>query len=182
MSVTSNYVISSKSLWNQGKPIVVFYSKRSFTIWFLFFLSIFLSISVFYLIFTMDFAKEIINYSSVFTFWIWQVIIIILGNTLTGFMIWYSGRYILKITIFPGEIIQIKTWQMFGSKIVRYKKGDFTGIKFHKGVTNLAGTPSVNAPWLGIKLINEDNKSLIIDMQGEFPCGFNALQNTFKSN
>ena len=87
--------------------------------------------------------------------------------------LWLSGRYVTQVELAAPGQINVEVWTLFGPQRREWKSA-FNPGEFHEGHLYLPYTPEVHAPWTGYR--TPEGKRLIVDEQGEFPLGREALQ------
>lgn len=155
----------------------MFKSNRSKTLWFVTIVSLSLSIGVFFTVISSDYNNEIQDYSSELSFWFWNIVFILLSNTLIAAVFWISGKYILKLELISEDEIEVYIWRVIGNKKLTYKLLDIGEVKYYEGRADYVDTPKVNAPWLKIDF---GNKNYMLDLQGELPYGYTKTMEIFK--
>jgi hypothetical protein len=156
-------------IWNQPKPVLVFKSKRAPTLHFVLLVCLLLSIFTTYLTITISEEEILKHYSSTFTAIVWQVIFFLLANILLAAILWLSNRYILAFVVLPHKKVEITTWHFLKYKHTEiWNASDFAPtITYDEGITAIAESPRVNAPYLIIR--SKRGKKRIFDLQGNFP-------------
>ncbi len=119
------------------------------------------------------------EFSSLLTGRLVQFAFLILGNILLVAVFWLRHKYILAVYLLPDQKIKIKTWDFINSRIQFYNVKDFSASQYIEGITNIPNKPSVNAPYIKLRL--HSGKTLILDMQGDFPSGYAALDEVLLS-
>lgn len=147
-------------------PVLLYQNNRKHTLNAVGMICLGLSIFVFYMIFH-DLDGFFMEYSDLVYGYIAFAFFLVAGNAMLMAMVWLSGRYVLKIEhINPNELV-ITTWSITGfNKSFTQDIQLLTDVKYIKGNARFSGVPSVNAPWL--KLKTNENKTLVVDMQGDF--------------
>ena len=98
---------------------------------------------------------------------IWMVTMLIFSNLIWIYMLWVSGRYIMKIEVIDEKTIAIKTWSVTGlHKTRNYPKEILNIEKFTPRKTVIWEEPNLNATYTVIK--TNTGKKLLLDKQGEF--------------
>ena len=161
----------SENIWNQPKPVLVFKSKRAPTLHFVLLVCLLSSIFTTYLTVTISEEEILKHYSSTFTARVWQIIFFLLANILLAAILWLSNKYVLTLEVLPDKKVKIITWHFLKYKHTEiWNASDFAPtITYYDGITAIAESPRVNAPYLIIR--SKRGKKRIFDLQGNFPNG-----------
>lgn len=101
-----------------------------------------------------------------------------IGLTLGSGILFYAffflhGRYVLSVEL-QGDDVRIRFWTVLGSRLRTWPVPAWGGRSlYHKGEFILPGRPVVQAPWIDIT--TPEGKKLMIDDQGDYPQGVEAL-------
>jgi hypothetical protein len=158
---------------------VLFYSDRQTVLWFVVLISLILPAVCVFLVNLLDAGRLADEFGTVTKGRIFQIALVVFSGLFLYVMIWYSGRYVLKVVQTPTATIRITVWSLFaGSYTKEYHPVDFqSGHALHTGRTYLPGVPIVNAPYTGLRL--KTGKKFIIDAQGTYPFGEAKFEEIF---
>lgn len=147
-------------------PVLIYQNKRKSTLNFVSMICLGLSFFVFYMIFH-DLEGFFMEYSDIVYGYLALSFFLIAGNIMLLTMVWLSGRYVLMIKQINHNELLISTWSIIGfHKSFVQDVQLLKDVAFISGDAHFSGVPKVNAPW--IKLITSKNKTLVVDIQGDF--------------
>lgn len=105
--------------------------------------------------------------------WAFKAGLALFSGILFYAMLWISGRYVLTVERL-GENVRIRFWTVLLPRTCTWPVSAWQGgSEFHDGKLVLPGRPIVNAPWTGLH--TPEGRKLILDDQGEYPHGEDAL-------
>lgn len=153
---------------------ILFTSDRSGLLWFFWILALALLVFIMWLVSLMPHEEMIRSFGSVRGGRIFQAALTLVGSVFVWPMLWISGRYVERIERLENDVLKIQTWTIFGSKTKTWPESAWKNAqkKYHDGQLKLDDR-EVNAPWFSAR--PEGGKKLVIDAQGEFPDGEDAL-------
>jgi hypothetical protein len=148
---------------------LLYHNKRTFLLWFIWGLAIGMLGLTGWLISFLTNEQLIKDFGSVKAGRIFQAGLLLIGSVFIWPMVWLSNKYVVEIKK-GSDLIIIKTWRIFGPKIYTLETdGVNKDVTYHEGRSDFSMT---NAPYLSFRA---NNKKFIIDMQGAFPLGEDAL-------
>ncbi len=161
---------------------VLFYSDRQSVLWFVTLISLILPAICAFLVNLLDPNGLAEEFGTITKGRVFQIALVAFSGVFLYVMIWYSGRYVLKIVQTPAGTVRITVWSLFAGSYTReYHPGDFqSDHTHHAGRTYLPGVPIVNAPYTGVRL--KKGKKFIIDAQGTYPFGETELEEALHEN
>jgi len=111
---------------------------------------------------------------------LFQFFLVSLSGIFLYAMMWLSGRYILYVTRLKNGKIVITTWHIVYGASTRIIAGpEYTQYAvYHEGRSILPFAPVVNAPYVTVFI---GGKKMILDAQGDFPHGEDALMEVLKA-
>lgn len=153
---------------------LLFTSDRTIVLWFLWILSLLVLLIVAGLASLLPPEEMIRSFGSIRVGRIFQTVLIVGGSVFIWPMLWLSSRYVIRVELLQANQFVIKTWTIFGirSKVWSLADWEKSTRKFHHGKFELDDR-KVNAPYTTVRAAS--GKKMIIDMQGDFPYGEDAL-------
>jgi len=159
--------------FNQNNKLL-YASGRSGLLWFIWTIAIGLLVLVSWLASLVPEDEMIRSFGSVTNGRFFQAGLILIGSIFIWPMLWISSRYIVKVEINHEEHTVIQTWTVLGIKTKTWPVEAWlkSHSDYHEGKFE-ADDREVNAPWRSVRPAG--GKKMIIDMQGDFPQGEDAL-------
>jgi hypothetical protein len=160
---------------------VLFYSDRQRVLWFVVLISLAVPAVCVFLVNLLDADGLAEEFGTITRGRVFQIALVAFSGVFLYVMIWYSGRYVLKVVQTAAGTIRITVWSLFAGSYTReYQTGDFqSNTTHHAGKTYLPGVPVVNAPYTGVRL--KKGKKFIIDAQGTYPFGETEFEEMFST-
>ena len=147
-------------------PNILYKNNRILTLYFATSITIALPLFVYYMIIH-NYQSLREEFTSTFTFISFIVFVILSTHILLATILWINQKYVLRIIKIDEQTIEVKTWSIIGLHGKKqYPKEILDKSDFMSGRGFYGRGPVVNAPWLKLKTPN--NKTLIVDLQGEF--------------
>jgi len=153
---------------------ILFNSQRNNKLWFVLLICISVSVFLSYFILILTDKQLLQDFDSLYLAKIWQVFMLLVANSLTLFMLWFGGRYVLQISRLENGNLLITTWHPFYFKYQKeYSKDAWAeNIVLRQGKFFRFTTPYF--------ILNpQSNKNMIIDLNGVFPQGIDELKKCF---
>lgn len=145
---------------------ILYKNNRLRTLYFATTITIAMPLFVYYMIIR-NFQNLRAEFTSTFTFILFIAFVILSTHILLATILWIHQKYVLRIIKIDEQTIEVKTWSIIGLHgNKQYPKEILNKTKFMDGTGFYGRGPVVNAPWL--KLKTPDNKTLVVDLQGEF--------------
>lgn len=162
-----------KTEFNQTQPLL-YTSGRTILLWFLMLIAILLLAVVAWLASLLPEEEMIRSFGSVTGGRFFQLGLILIGSIFIWPMLWTSGRYIVRVEKRNEVSVIIHTWTIVGVKIKTWPLEAWANSHSHYNDGEFeADDRKVDAPWRSVKPAG--GKKMIIDMQGDFPYGEDAL-------
>lgn len=152
---------------------LLYQSDRSATLWLLLPVTLAPVLVVAWLLTLPSEAQLLQDFGSTAAILIWKVGLLIFSSILFWPMLWLSGRYVTRIEHVGAQRLRVTVWSLTGARASEWTAA-FSGGEFHEGKLVLPYVPSVHAPWTGYR--NPEGKKLVVDAQGNFPHGEDALE------
>lgn len=152
---------------------LLYQSDRSRTLWLLLPVTLAPLLVVAWLLTLASEAQLLHEFGSVTAVLSWKVIMLLFSSILFWPLLWLSGRYVTKVEHVAPQRLRVTVWTLTGAQENEWQ-GAFSGGEFHEGKLILPYAPIVDAPWTGYR--SPDGKKLVVDMQGDFPFGEDALE------
>jgi hypothetical protein len=103
----------------------------------------------------------------------WKIGMVLLGSALFWPMAWLSGRYVTRVEQTAAGHVRVQLWTLFGTRTQEWQS-PLSGGEHHEGRSHGLPGVQVDAPWTGY--CTPAGKKLVVDAQGEFPRGEDALR------
>lgn len=154
-------------------PRLLFVSERSPTLWFVLLVSSAPVPLAVWLLLLPAGADLLAEFGSAAAVLAWQAGMLLVSTVLVWPMAWLCGRYVTRVERLPDRQVRVKVWTWFGRR-QRVWPARFGAGEDHAGQSALPGVPAVKAPWTGYR--TPAGKRLVVDWQGDFPQGSEALE------
>lgn len=151
---------------------LLYVSRRSRTLWLVLLVTLAPVPLSAWLVSLPDEARLLADFGSLGAARIWQVGMVLLGSVLFWPMLWLSGRYVTQVEATAGGGVRVEVWTLLGPRTEDWTA--LRGGEFHAGQSHGLPGVQVDAPWTGYR--TPAGKRLIVDEQGEFPEGHEALR------
>jgi hypothetical protein len=102
----------------------------------------------------------------------WQAGMVLLGSALFWPLFWLSGRYVTRVETTAEGSLRVQLWTVRGPRTETWPA--LRGGEHHPGHSHGLPGVQVAAPWTGYR--TPAGKTLVVDEQGEFPQGDEALR------
>ncbi len=144
--------------------------SRLFLIRFVMAVSLAFPVLVAFLVLRMPRGQMILDFGSVAAGNLFQAGMIAFSGIFIYVMLWFSGKYVLRIVLQNGDTILITTWRIWlPDKTYSFHKDIFVQpTVYNEGGTALPFVPVVHAPYYTLRA---GGKKFILDVQGNFPEG-----------
>lgn len=153
-------------------PHLLYQSGRTATLWLLLPVTLAPVLVVAWLLTLPSEAQLLQDFGSSAAILIWKIGMLIFSSILFWPMLWLSGRYVTRVEHVGPQRLRVTVWTLAGAR-TREWNAAFSGGEFHAGKLVLPYAPIVNAPWTGYR--TPEGKKLVVDTQGDFPFGEDAL-------
>lgn len=162
-----------KTEFNQSQALL-YTSGRTVLLWFLLLIAVSLLAIVTWLASLLPHEEMVRSFGSVAGGRIFQAGLVLISSIFVWPMVWISGRYIIRVEKRNESAVIIHMWTIFGVRIKVWPIEAWSGSHSHYNHGQFeADDRKVDAPWRSVKPAG--GKKMIIDMQGDFPYGEDAL-------
>jgi hypothetical protein len=164
-----NCVKSASRRMETKQPDILYRSKRTYLLWFIVALAVGLLALTGWLVSLLSDEQLLKDFGSIAKGRAFQAGLLTIGSVFIWPMLWLSARYVVEISRSPSGV-SISTWTLFGTRTETVPKDMMTqALTYHTGTSDFS---TVDAPYLSLRI---HGRKIIIDMQGEFPQGEEAL-------
>jgi hypothetical protein len=151
------------------KHQLLYISKRSKLLWMVMGLAIGLFVLTGWLVSLLTTEQLMKDFDSILSGRLFQAGLLGIGTVFIWPMIWLSNKYVVQI-LKGDDLLTIKTWSLIGIRTHALRgNGINRSLTYHEDRPDFA---MAHAPYLSFKA---NEKKFIIDMQGDFPEGEDAL-------
>ena len=166
------------NIWELDEVVILYQNNRSKTLNIVFLCSLLVGLIINYYVLTMD--EEAVMHQSLTTFGLlfWQIIFLILGNSIYLSFFWLHNRYLLCIKLLPDKQIEITTWGIIKNNSHLIGHDEISAAFYNEGTTRFPSKPLVYAPYITLQI--KGHKRFVLDMQGNFLNGYLAINEVFK--
>jgi hypothetical protein len=164
--------VHSKCDHNMEKKIL-YKNGRSFTLWIIWIIAIGLLLLTIWLASLLTDEQIMNDFGSITSGRIFQFALVFIGSVFIWPMLWMSNRYVISIESRELKLF-VTCWTILGNRTQPITQSD-NDLQYNNGKSDFS---TVNAPYLFLRI---NNRKVIIDLQGEFPHGEDALVNSLTS-